>query len=61
MQYKLLSANTAYTPLIDQELERQVNEFLQSGWDPIGGVATYTYVDLTGQLNLVIYQAVIQR
>jgi hypothetical protein len=61
MQYKILSANTANTPLVDAELEQQVNHYIQDGWEPIGGLSNYLYRDRLNKRHLVLYQAMIYR
>ena len=61
MKYKILSANTATTPLVDTALEEQVNHYIQHGWEPMGGLSNYLYRDGLNDQHLVLYQAMIYR
>ncbi len=61
MQYTLVSADTGASPNVEAVLVSKVNQLIQSGWEPIGGVSLVTYRDGYGQEQLICYQAMIKR
>ena len=52
--YKIISDNSA------NDLEKQVKELINYGWQPIGGVDTFVFTDKSGVQHSIINQAMIK-
>lgn len=52
--YKIISDNAV------NDLEKQVQELIKNGWQPIGGVDTFVFTDNSGQQHTITNQAMIK-
>ena len=39
MEYKVLTVDAEYECMAGQKLEREVNQYIEKGWKPLGGVS----------------------
>jgi hypothetical protein len=61
MNYRLVEVNTAHASNLCGDMETHVNQLMQSGCEPIGGVATHAFFDGKGELQRIVYQPLIKR